>query len=66
MEPLHQAVGCGIRDLTAETLPFLRVHHLQDAPQVFQQMESSQAAHEGRGGRLAVKHAVGIVQSLGA
>lgn len=29
-------------------------------------MESSQIAHERRGGRLAVKHAIGIVQSLGA
>lgn len=66
VQPLHQAVGCGIRDLTAETLTFLSVHHLQGASQVFQKMESSQAAHERWSGRLAVKHTIGVVQRLGA
>ncbi len=66
MEPLDQTVSRGVRDLAAQTLPFLRVHQLQDAPQVFQKVKRPQAAHERRGGRLAVKQPVGVVQSLGA
>lgn len=66
MEPLDQTVGCGVRDLAAETLPFLCVHQLQDAPQVFQKVKRPKAAHERRGGRLAVKQPIGVVQRLGA
>ena len=65
VEPLDQTLGCGVRDLAAQILPFLCVHHLQDASQVFQKVKRPQAAHEGGGGRLAVEHAVGVVQSLG-
>lgn len=66
VDPLGQAFNGGVRDLAAETLPFLRVHHLKNTPQLFQKVKSSQAAHERRGGGLAIKHAVRVVQSLGA
>lgn len=66
VDPAAQAFSGGVRNLAAETLPLLRVHHLKNTPQLLQKVKSSQAAHERRGGRLAIKHAVGVVQSLGA
>ena len=66
LQPLPQAVGGGVRDLAAQALPLLLVHELQHAAQVLQEVQRPQAAHEGRGGRLAVEHAVGVVQGLGA
>lgn len=66
MEPLDQTVSCGVGDLAAQTLPFLRVHQLQDTPKVFQKVQRPQAAHERRGGGLTVVHPIGVVQSLGA
>lgn len=66
MDPLAQAFNGGVRDLAAQTLPFLCVHHLKDTPQLFQEVKSSQATHERRSGGLAIKHAVRVVQSLGA
>lgn len=66
LQPLHQAVGRGVGDLAAQTLPLLNLHQLQDAPQVLQKVKRPQAAHEGGGGRLAIKQPIGVVQSLGA
>lgn len=66
VDPLAQALSGGVRDLAAQALPLLRVHHLKNAPQLFQEVKGPQTAHERRGGRLAVKHAVGVVQTLGA
>lgn len=66
MDPLAQAFNGGFGDLAAKTLPFLCVHHLKNTPQLFQKVKSSQASHERRGGGLAIKHAVRVVQSLGA
>lgn len=66
MDPVAQAFSGGVGDLAAQALPFLGVHHLKDTPQLLQKVKSSQATHERRGGGLAVKHAVGVVQSLGA
>lgn len=65
LEPLHQAVSCGVRDLAAETLSFLCVHHLEDPPQLLQEVQGPQITHERRRGRLAVKQTVGVVQSFG-
>lgn len=66
VDPLAQAFNGGFGDLAAKTLPFLCVHHLKNTPQLFQKVKSSQASHERRGGGLAIKHAVRVVQSLGA
>lgn len=66
LDPLAQAFDGRVGDLAAETLPFLRVHHLKNTPQLFQKVKRSQATHERRGGGLAIKHAVRVVQSLGA
>lgn len=65
MQPFHQAVSGGVGDLAAEALPLVAVHHLQHATQVLQQVQRPQPAHERRCWRLAVKHAIGVVQSLG-
>ena len=66
LQPLPQAEGGGVGDLAAQALLLLVVHELQHAAQVLQEMQRPQVAHEGRCGRLAVKHAVGVVQGLGA
>ena len=39
LQPLHQAVSGGVRDLTAEALPLIAIHHLQHAAQVLQQVQ---------------------------
>lgn len=64
MEPLNQTVSCRVGDLATQTFPFLRVHHFQDSPQVFQKVKRPQVTHERRCGRLAVKQTIGVIQRL--
>lgn len=66
MEPLGQALRSGVGHLAAQAVPLVSVHQLQRPAQVLQEVQGAQAAQEGRGRRLAVKQAVGVVYGLGA